>query len=105
MIGPLAQRQVHMASNMEGLRQAHDMSEQLQREAGRKQAAEDRLAEAKSEVPQIPKAEGLRTEERQGRQGHPGSRGKAPAEDLDEEEEAEDPGAAKSAERHLDFLA
>lgn len=106
MIGPLAQRQIHLISNVEAMRQAVDAGEQQTREVSRKQAADARLAEASSEVPQIPEAQGLRTEERQARQhpqGHPG----APGAGEDEPEEAgpEAASEANPADRHLDFLA
>jgi hypothetical protein len=104
MISPLLQRQSHLASNMEGLRQAHDVAEVQQRELTRKQAAEDRLAESRSEVPQIPEAQGMRTEERKGQhgggQGQPGSR-----EGSEEADAPDTAGQAESAEKHLDFLA
>ena len=103
MISPLGQRQIHVASNLEALRAAHEVGELQQREVSRKQAADERLAEAMTEVPGIGKAEGLRTEERQGRQkqGRPG----APGQGGDEDEDAEAPDEAKPADRHLDFLA
>jgi hypothetical protein len=102
MISPLGQRQIHLASNLEALRAAQDVAEQSQREAGRKLAADERLAEAQKEVPGIGRSEGLRTEERKGRQGggaHPGSH---PPEAEEDEEQADQ---ATSADPHLDFLA
>jgi hypothetical protein len=104
MISPLGQRQIHVASNLEALRAAHEVAEGQQREVGRKQAADDRLAQAQSEVPGIAKAEALRTEERQGRRGggaHPGSQ----PEEAEEEAEASETAKANPADRHLDFLA
>ena len=104
MISPLGQRQIHVASNLEAHRAAHDVAENQQREVSRKQAAEDRLAQSLTEVPGIGKAEGLRTEERQGRQrrgAHPGQR---PEEAEDEAGEAE-AASANPADSHLDFLA
>lgn len=105
MIGPLAQRQIHLISNVEAMRQAVDVGEQQTREVSRKQAADARLAEASSEVPQIPEAQALRTEERQGRQhpqGHPGAPGEGEGEP---EEVSEAASEANLADRHLDFLA
>jgi hypothetical protein len=106
MINPLAQRQIHQASNVEALRQAADVAEQLQRELGRKRAADERLAEAQSEVPLIPRAEAMRTEDRRSHEKnegfHPGgSQGEGPG-DLEDE-----PGddSAKTADNHLDILA
>jgi len=104
MISPLGQRQIHVASNMEALRAAHEVAELQQREVSRKQAADDRLAQAQTEVPGIAKAEGLRTEERQGRQqggAHPGPRPEEAEAEADEAEGA----PAKPADNHLDFLA
>jgi hypothetical protein len=103
MISPLLQRQSHLVSNVEALRQAHDAAEVQQRELSRKQAADDRLAESRSEVPQIPEAQGLRTEERKGQhgggQGQPGPDGQEGTDEADPESKAE------SADKHLDFLA
>ena len=104
MISPLGQRQIHVASNMEALRVAHDVAGELQREVSRKQAADDRLAQAQNEVPGIAKSEGLRTEERQGRQrggAHPGPKPDEAEGEADEPDES----SAKPADSHLDFLA
>jgi len=102
MISPLGQRQIHVASNLEALRAAHEVADQNQREVSRKLAADERLAEAQNEVPGIGRSEGLRTEERKGRQGGGARQGAHPGED--EEDEAQ-PDAAKPADSHLDFLA
>ena len=105
MISPLGQRQIHLTSNMEALRQAHDVAEQQQREAGLKRAADDRLAEARNEVPQISESDALSTEERRNREngkGHPGAR--EAAADAEEQEQDEDAGV-NFADKHLDFLA
>ena len=104
MISPLGERQIHLTSNMEALRQAHDVAEMHQREAGRKRAADDRLAEAQNEVPQISETDSLSTEERKRNdQGqHPGAReGAAPAPEAAEAEA----GEVNFADNHLDFLA
>jgi hypothetical protein len=62
----------------------------------------DRMAEDQLSVPEIPRTDAMRTEERQGgRRGQGGGHG---AEEPAEAGEA-GPGAAVSAEGHLDFLA
>ena len=106
MLGPLAQRQIHLVSNVEAMRQALDAGDQQTRELSRKRAADDRQAEAGKEVPQIPKAEALRTEERQSRQQR-----NAPGRPASSDEEAPEEGSpeagasANAADSHLDFLA
>ena len=102
MISPLGQRQIHQASNLEALRAAHDVAEQNQREVSRKLAADERMAEALLEVPGLDRSEGLRAEERKGRQGRGAQHG-APPPEPDEDEAPDD--QASSADRHLDFLA
>ena len=104
MISPLGQRQIHVASNLEAHRAAHEVAENLQREVSRKQAADDRLAQAMTEVPGIARAEGLRTEERQGRQ-QGGAHPEKKPEEGEDEAEAPEGTPAKPADNHLDFLA
>ncbi|WP_005033697.1 hypothetical protein [Holophaga foetida] len=109
MITPLGQRQIFQTANVEAVRMSLEMSEHIQREAARRKAAEDHLAEDQDSVHEIEKADGLRTEERRGRGGQEAQAGEAEEredgeEPLPEESEsaAPPPGAA---EGHLDFLA
>lgn len=104
MITPLGQRQIFQTANVEAVRMSLEMSEQIQREAARRKAAEDHMTEDQDNVHEIEKADGLRTEERKGRggQAQPG-----------EGEEGEPlPGESEppvlpeeTVEGHLDFLA
>ena len=103
MISPLGQRQIHQTSQLEAIRQALDAGELLQREAGRKRAADDRVAEAQGSVPVIPQAGALRTEERHGRDR--GGEGQSSAAGEDEASEPAGPESANPADGHLDFLA
>ena len=105
MIGPLTQRQIHLVSTVEGSRQAGDVGEQQGRELNRKQAADDRLAEARNEVPLIGPANSLKTEQRQGRpkpSGHRHAPGRGQGEAAPE---PDGPEEAEVADGHLDFLA
>lgn len=97
MITPLGQRQLFQAANIEGLRAAHEVSEQLQREAVKKKAADDRLAEDQVQVNSVPGSDQIRTEERQGRQQ--GRRENPESQDEDDQD------SAAPAEPHLDLLA
>jgi hypothetical protein len=103
MITPLAQRQMFQTINAEAVRAALEVSGQFQKELAQKQALLERMAEDNTAVPQIPKAEGLKIEERrQGRQEQ-GREGQA-----EEQEGQESPQAgteANPADAHLDFLA
>jgi len=102
MITPLGQRQIFQTANIEAVRMSLEVSEQLQREAARKKAAEDHLAEDQDNVQEIGRSEALRTEERKGR-------GQQSAEEQGGEASPEEPESAEStpegAEGHLDFLA
>ena len=105
MISPMGERQIHLTSNIEALRQAQDVAEHHQREAARKRAADDRLAEAQDEVPLISEAASLTTEERRNRekgQGHPGAKDGS-ADDTEAPDQAT--VQANPADNHLDFLA
>jgi len=101
MITPLAQRQMFQTINAEAVRAALEVSGQFQKELAQKQAMLDRMAEDNASVPQIPKAEGLKIEERkqgrqeQGQEGQPGQGEEAPKEGAE----------ANPADAHLDFLA
>lgn len=99
MITPLAQRQLFQTANIEGVRAAHEVSEQLQREAMKKKAADDRLAEDQVQVNSVTGSDQIRTEERQGR------RRENQASSEPEEEDGEAENSAAPAEPHLDLLA
>jgi hypothetical protein len=105
VISPLGQRQVHQTSHMEGMKQAVDATELVSREAAKKRAADDSVAEAQASVPEIPKAGAMRTEERKGR-GQGGGQG-APRQggNTAEETDAAPSEPAIPADGHLDFLA
>ncbi len=99
MITPLAQRQMFQTANIEAVRAAHEVSEEIQREQIRKKVADDHAAEEQASVRGIPASEQIRTEERKrNRNQHPESKdGGEPQSGADE--------AAESADSHLDFLA
>ncbi len=99
MITPLAQRQMFQTANIEAVRAAHEVSDQIQREQSRKKTAEDRAAEDQASVRGIPASEQIRTEERErNRNQHRES------EDEGEPQSGTDE-TAESADSHLDFLA
>lgn len=99
MITPLAQRQMFQTANIEAVRAAHEVSDQIQREQSRKKTAEDRAAEDQASVRGIPASEQIRTEERErNRNQHRES------EDEGEPQSGTDK-TAESADSHLDFLA
>lgn len=105
MITPLGQRQIFQTANIEAVRMSLEMSEQIQREAASRKAAEDHLAEEQDNVHEIEKAEGLRTEERKGRGRQESQAGETEeGNELSEDSEAATP-AEESIEGHLDFLA
>lgn len=101
MITPLAHRQMFQTINAEAVRAALEVSGQFQRELAQRQSMADRVAEDQHSVPEVPTAEELRAEERQGRQQDSprDGRGEGGGEDP-----AQDQLPAKSADGHLDFL-
>lgn len=103
MITPLGQRQIFQAANLEAIRAAHEVGEQMQREAMKKKAADDRLAEDKETVSGVTKGQAMRAEERKEHR-HDEASGGGPQDSETEEAEAHDDPAAP-AEPHLDFLA
>jgi len=105
MVSPLGQRQMFQTANAEAFKAAQEVSGQLQREVGQRQAMADRIAEAQGSVPEIPRTDGMKTEERQrGRQGR--GREGSPGEARDGGGEAEEtPASAITADNHVDFLA
>ena len=102
MISPLGHRQVFQTANVEAVRQAQDVSEQIQREIAKKKALDDRLSEDQASVRVVAESERIMTDEQKGGGGNqaplPGRRNAGP------EEEAE-PDTAESADSHLNFLA
>ena len=64
MISPLGQRQIFQTANVEAVRQAHEVSGEIQRDIMKMKAAEDQLVEDQSNVRGIPESEQIRTEER-----------------------------------------
>jgi len=103
VITPLAQRQIFQTANVESVRAAHEVSEQIQREQARKKTADDRAAEDQASVRLIPSSERIRTEERRGGRGQGGAEEQLPEDQHKEESGTE--GQAGPAESHLDFLA
>ncbi|MDR3672237.1 MAG: hypothetical protein P4L36_15420 [Holophaga sp.] len=106
MVSPLGQRQMFQTINVEAVRAAAETSGLLQREATHKQVMADRMAEDQASVPEIPRTEAMRTEERKGGARDQGGRqgpGHGPGETADDQEAA--PEGANPAEGHLDFLA
>lgn len=99
MITPLAQRQMFQTANIEAVRAAHEVSDQIQREQSRKKTAEDRAAEDQASVRGIPASEQIRTEERERNRNQ-----QRETEDEGEPQSGPDE-AAESADSHLDFLA
>jgi len=101
VITPLAQRQIFQTANIESVRAAHEVSEQIQREQVRKKVAEDHAAEEQASVQVISGSDKIRAEERRGNRGgaehHPGG--------GEEGEEKTPQDKADTADPHLDFLA
>lgn len=104
MISPLGQRQVYQTAHVEAIRQASDVSDQIQREASKQKAAESHLVEERSTVRLIPESEEIRTEERQRERQSSDKHGKGHKDEKEGEEGAEGQSAG-SAESRLDLLA
>lgn len=100
MISPLGQRQVFQTANVEAVRQAQDVSEQIQRENARKRETDQRIVEDQASVRVIAESENIQTSEREGRggQGHPGEEASGKGKKKGE-------NGAESADTHLNFLA
>jgi hypothetical protein len=105
MVSPLGQRQMFQTVNVESVRTASEVSGLLQREAHQKQAMVDRMAEEQASVPEIPKTDAMRTEERRGRGQGQGREGSSQDADGGEDPDQPEPAKANPAEPHLDFLA
>lgn len=106
MVSPLGQRQMFQTMNLEAVRAASEVGGLLQREAGQAQAVAEHMAEAQTSVPEIPKTDAMRTEERQGRSKE-GENGSSMDHGEDQEPESGEATASKAnpADTHLDFLA
>lgn len=99
MITPLGHRQIFQTAQAEAIRQAHDVMEQVQREAARRQTADMQLQAEAEAVHSVPHSEGIHTGERQGGGQSPGHGAR------DEGEPPEEEPPAGPAEHHLDLLA
>ena len=106
MVSPLGQRQMFQTMNVEAARTALEEGSLLQREASQQERLVDRMAEAQGSVPEIPRTEGLRTEERQGHgQDREGGEHPHPHRSEGQEPDVDAADTASPAEMHLDFLA
>ncbi|BDU73347.1 hypothetical protein [Mesoterricola silvestris] len=102
-MNPLTLRQSFQTANLEALREAQGVHELQARDAAHRRNVDDQMTQEQNNVPLIPKADAMRTEERQGRQQ---PRGKEKGESPEEGDERESWGEpAIPAEGHLDFLA
>jgi hypothetical protein len=101
MISPLGQRQVFQTANVEAVRQAQEVSEQIQRENAKKRAVDDQLLEDQASVRVVAESGVIQTNERQG--------GRGAQEELQEQKPAKErkdgEKPAESADSHLNFLA
>jgi len=91
-------------ANVEAIRQAQEVSEELQREDMKKRAADDQMHEDQVSVQVIPKSDAIRTEERKGGKGQeqaPGAHGEGAEDEAKDDED----NPAGSADSRLDFLA
>ena len=102
MISPLGQRQVFQTANIEAVRQAQDVSEQIQREITKKKVLDDRLSEDQSSVRGVAESERILTD---GQKGGGGNQGEAPEPHPQKPKEEAEPDTAESADSHLNFLA
>lgn len=100
-MNPITLRQSFQNANLEALREAQGFNDLQAREAARRKDVDERTTLEQNNVPLIPQADALRTEERKGRERRPGQdQGEAPEAGTD----AEDADQAIIAEGHLDFL-
>jgi hypothetical protein len=105
MVSPLGQRQMFQTVNVESVKTASEVSGLLQREAHQKQAIADRMAEEQASVPEIPRTDAMRTEERRGRKQDQGREGSSRDAGGGEEPDPDESAPANPADPHLDFLA
>lgn len=101
-MNPITLRQSFQNANLEALREAQGVHELQARDAARRRDVDEQTALEQNNVPLIPKADALRTEERKGRQQQP-DQGKDEAEEA--ETGLEEPEQAIPAEGRLDLLA
>ena len=101
-MNPITLRQSFQNANLEALREAQGFNDLQARDAARRRDVDEQTALEQNNVPLIPKADALRTEERKGRE-------RQPNQNKDEQEEAgtgpEGTEQAIPAEGHLDLLA
>ena len=103
MISPLGQRQIFQTANVEAVRQAQEVSEQIQRENAKKRVLDEHLVEDQASVRVIANSERIRTDEREERHGQGAAEEEPPGKEAKAKPEEESP--AESADSHLDFLA
>ena len=103
-MNPITIRQSFQNANLEALREAHGLSEQMAREVAQRKVLQDKTSEAQSNVPEIPKSEALVTEERKGREQQ-GGQGGHPAGTGGEGQGTGEQESANAADKHLDLLA
>jgi hypothetical protein len=103
MISPLGQRQIFQTAHVEAVRQAQEVSEQVQRENVKKRVAEEQLNEDQASVRVIDNSEHIRTDERESRRGEGGAEEELPEKSAKGKKDGENP--ADSADKHMDFLA
>jgi len=106
MISPLGQRQIFQTANVEAVRQAHEVSGEIQRDIMKMKAAEEHLVEDQSAVRMIPEFERILAEERkEGRKGkEPESQREQAAAEVEAEVD-EESDSAGDADARLDFFA
>lgn len=99
-------RQSFTTANLEALREAQGFNDLQAREAARRKDVDELTAMEQANVPQIPKAEALRTEERKGRERRQG-RGHEAGDEVEDEAQGDSEAGiqAKTAEFRLDLLA
>lgn len=103
MISPLGQRQIFQTANVEAVRQAQEVSEQIERENVRKRLADEHLLEDQASVRVIANSAKVQTHEREGGQGQGAAEEELQGKEPKNEHVSENP--AESADSHLDFLA
>jgi hypothetical protein len=103
-VNPITLRQTFQAANFEAIREAQGFNDALVREAGNKKLLQEQNALQQDNVPEIPKTEAMRTEERKGRE-RGSRRERQGARGTEEEAEASQEESASSADGHLDLLA
>ena len=102
-MNPLSLQQSLQATNVEAMRMAQGFNEGQVREAMQKKVLDERTTLEQNNVPGIPQADGLKTEERKGRQQQ-GKAGAGAGEAADEEGLEAGFNPANPADSHLDFL-